>query len=232
MAGGRDAELGGRKTATLRWVEATAYQLFVDKGFSSVTAEEIATASGISVRTFYRYFPDGKEGLVLRRARLAVDELAEALRRRPPQESARAALFGTISEVLREWNSEASASSQPSFEVSNILYSQIAMQDSTLLARLIGERVLLLEPVVEQLALRMSVDPAVDVRPRLLAHAANSSITAAWFMVQENPSLDWAELVEESLAVLAAGFDHAALRSVAGSSGTRADVRPSAQLID
>jgi len=124
------------------------------------------------------------------------------------------ALREAVLEIAVEWNSSAPTLSQPSIEVSSILYSQIAMQDSALLSRLIGERVLLLEPLTEQLALRLAVDPALDVRPRLMAHAANSAITAAWFTAQANPNLDWADLIGVSLSALEGGFSSTALREV------------------
>jgi AcrR family transcriptional regulator len=195
------------RALTLRVIESAAFGLFVDKRFGDVTAEEIANAAGISVRTFYRYFPEGKEGVVLRRARAAVQDLVDALKRRPPQESAPVALREAVLNVAREWNSSEPTLSQPAIEISSNLYSQIAMQDSALLARLIGERILLLEPIVEQLALRLAVDPTVDVRPRLMAHAANSAVTAAWFATQIDPSLDWLDLIGASLEVLGTGFE-------------------------
>ena len=96
-------------------------------------------------------------------------------------------------------------------------------RSSVLLARLAGERVLLLEPIVEQLALRLSVDPTADVRPRSMAHAVNAAVTAAWFTTRIDPGLDWVDLIEESLDVLERGLVPSCLR--AGAVGRRpADV--------
>ncbi|MEU6233633.1 TetR family transcriptional regulator [Kitasatospora sp. NPDC047058] len=45
-----------RRDATRLEIARTAAALFAERGAEAVTAEEIALASGISLRTFYRYF--------------------------------------------------------------------------------------------------------------------------------------------------------------------------------
>lgn len=204
--GGSGSSGSSGLAATYAAIQSAAFELFVDKGYARVTPDEIAGAAGVSVRTFYRYFSEGKEGVVLSQGRAEVEDLVDALRARPPQESALVALRCAVLEVVAEWNSSTPELSNPSLEVTTVVYSQIAAQDGVLLARLIGERILLLEPVVEQLALRLAVNPEVDVRPRLMAHAANAAITAAWFTTRLDPETDWLDLVTRSLDALERGF--------------------------
>lgn len=49
---------GGRPAATSpHELAAAAQQLFLEKGFDETSVEDIATAVGVSRRTFFRYFP-------------------------------------------------------------------------------------------------------------------------------------------------------------------------------
>jgi AcrR family transcriptional regulator len=195
---------GGQTTADA--ISAAGFRLFVDKGYPRVTAEAIARAAGISVRTFYRYFPEGKEGVILRYARSQVDDFVDAVSSRPPWESAFDALRNATLDVVSEWNSSAPRSPRHPLEVTVQVYAQIAAQDAILLARLVGERVLHLEPIVQQLALRLGVDPDLDPRPRLMTQAANAAVTAGWLTTRSDPESDWVDVVARSLDLLEVGL--------------------------
>ncbi len=45
-----------RKAQTRREIAETALTLFARDGYDAVSAEAIAESSGVSLRTFYRYF--------------------------------------------------------------------------------------------------------------------------------------------------------------------------------
>ena len=63
--GARSDERRERKrTRTRLMIQAEAFRLFAQKGYTETTVEEIADAAAISPRTFFRYFPT-REDVVL-----------------------------------------------------------------------------------------------------------------------------------------------------------------------
>jgi len=72
-----------RKAATRLEVAREAVRLFTSKGVAGTSAEEIAAAAGISVRTLWRYFPS-KESCVWPLLTAGIQNLARSLRAWPP----------------------------------------------------------------------------------------------------------------------------------------------------
>jgi AcrR family transcriptional regulator len=200
-------------------ISDAAFGLFVEVGYPRVTGSAIAKRAGVSVRTFYRYYPEGKEGVVLRYARSETAALLEAVRSRSPAEGAFEALRNAVLEMVSQWNSSTPRTPIIPLEVSAQIYAQIASQDAVLLARLSGERVLSLEPIVQQLALRLGVDPDTDVRPRLMAHTVDGAVRAAWLTTRSDPEADWTDLLVSSLDALE--------RGLGGQASTRGTAAPS-----
>ncbi|MBQ0826802.1 TetR family transcriptional regulator [Streptomyces tagetis] len=46
-----------KKAATRRSIQGHAMRLFLEKGYDATRVEEIAAAAGVSIMTFFRYFP-------------------------------------------------------------------------------------------------------------------------------------------------------------------------------
>jgi AcrR family transcriptional regulator len=88
-----------RLEAMISEVERVALRLFDDRGFAHVTVEDIASEAGISVRTFYRYFPT-KEDVLQVRLRREARILQEALRERPSDEAPVRALRVAFGQVV------------------------------------------------------------------------------------------------------------------------------------
>jgi AcrR family transcriptional regulator len=195
--------------ATTYAIERAALALFVERGLDVVTAEQVAEASGISVRTFFRHFPEGKQGVLLLETRRGVELLKQALRRRPPHEPALVAMREAALESVRLLDEPSGPDETYGREQAMQLFSQIVAKHPDLLARLMGERQLLMEGLVGLVALRMSVDPDTDVRPRLLVHSADAAIAGAWFIAYANPHLDRCALLEEAFEVLETGMSTA-----------------------
>jgi AcrR family transcriptional regulator len=83
------------RRATREAVLAAARALFATKGYEDTSVREIAEASGVPERTFYRHF-DGKEGLLDDELQRWVDAVAGAIRARPEQEPPLTAIERTV----------------------------------------------------------------------------------------------------------------------------------------
>jgi AcrR family transcriptional regulator len=194
------AGLGPRAIATMDVVELAALREFADRGFEETTAEHIAMASGVSVRTFFRYFPRGKEDVMVLQFRRWVRQLGEATRARPPQEPA----WTSMREAVRS----IPALSGP-IEVSAEavwMHRQVARRHPGLHETMTAHHHALAEPLVEMAALRMSVDPSVDLRPRLMVHAMLAAAMVTWLAWLANDDMDAFGAFEQALDVLEVGM--------------------------
>jgi AcrR family transcriptional regulator len=89
-----------RKAATRLEIAREAVALFTAQGVTATSAEEIAAAAGISVRTLWRYFPN-KESSVLPLLTGGIEATARALRSWPAG-SGMAALLDDLERQGRE----------------------------------------------------------------------------------------------------------------------------------
>jgi AcrR family transcriptional regulator len=87
-----------KKLETRREIVAAARELVAARGLHGVTVDEIATAAGVSPRTFFNYFPS-KEDAVVGVDPAVIAEKADELRARPAGERPVEALR----EVLISW---------------------------------------------------------------------------------------------------------------------------------
>ncbi|CAJ62072.1 Putative TetR-family transcriptional regulator [Frankia alni ACN14a] len=102
----------GRLSATLAMrrramaadlIEQAALELFTVRPMDEVTVEQIAAAAGVSVRSFYRYYPGKEMILTALPVRLAT-AIAEETARRPPTEAPFAALRNAVDTLTEETN--------------------------------------------------------------------------------------------------------------------------------
>ena len=93
-----NTELGMRerkKRRTRQLIRDTAVRFFMERGFDAVTVAEIAREADVSEATVFNHFPT-KEDLVYGQMEVFENELLEAVRNRPPGESALAAYAGFV----------------------------------------------------------------------------------------------------------------------------------------
>ncbi len=87
-----------RKLETRQEIAGAALALFLRDGFDSVGAEEIAAQAGVSLRTFYRYFPS-KDEVLAPIVAAGTAQLSRAIAARPSTESLVVAVHGAYEQI-------------------------------------------------------------------------------------------------------------------------------------
>jgi len=192
--------LGPRALSTMEIVEVAALRQFLERGFQETTAETIAAASGVSVRTFFRYFPRGKEDVMVLQFRRWVRHLTTAMRARPTNESAWTALRHAVHEIPLLVASEGIS------EEAIMMHREIARRNPGLHDTMTAEHHALAEPLVEMAALRMSVDLRKDLRPRLMVHSMLAVATVTWLAWLADSEMDALAEFERALDLLDQGM--------------------------
>ena len=168
-----------KKRQTREALVRAALELFDAKGYEHTAVREITDAVDVSERTFFRYFAS-KEDLAVSFARDWTDTMLAALAARPPGEEPLAAMRAAFRESLLTLAAgEGADSGAPTY----LLVTRLIDSTPSLLAqhlRYVHDRD---EEIVGLLAAREGVDPAADLRPRVLAAAFGGLIflaTRAW----------------------------------------------------
>jgi AcrR family transcriptional regulator len=187
-----------RRAELLSQIQLTAHQLFAERGFEAVTTEDIASAAGISISTYFRHAPT-KEDLLVAPVRQAVAEMVASYSARPPDESAAEALIHLFVENTRDKTPQ------------NLEYWEQAIVAAP---HLLSESALISEndydQLIELVAARMGVDAATDTRPLLLVHtglATAQFVLGRWLSMDPETSSPLHVQLEEALRITLAGFD-------------------------
>jgi AcrR family transcriptional regulator len=149
-----------RRSILVGGYERIALELFADRGYHSVTVDDIAAEAGVSSRTLFRYFPT-KEDCLLgfpRRGMAAEVAMIEALE---PSDAPLEAAWGVVREFF---------SSRPLDTDLLKLWQAAAAEAPEVVARVRGERMHALnDALVAYCERSLGVDAAVDPRPRVIA---------------------------------------------------------------
>src|SRR5262249_9370909 len=152
-----EGSLRDRQRAQIRAdIRRAAFRLFVERGYDAVTTEEIASAAGVSPRTFFRHVPT-KEELLLAPVRHGGAEVVILLDQRPVTESPDVALTNAIITRTRSFDEADTEEWREALLVAPDLLHKLRFHtpaDKERAMRLIAER--------------MGTDPDTDIRPALL----------------------------------------------------------------
>ncbi|GAA2153905.1 TetR family transcriptional regulator [Kitasatospora kazusensis] len=176
-----------KKQRTRDALVESAHRLFLEQGYARTTVDEIAAAVDVSQRTFFRYFAN-KDEVALAILADAEDHFVANLRERPAAENPLQALRHAIVRTWRELGG--SPDGRPSSITAALELIQLIESTPTLLAAHL-RRITEQEQIVAGiLAEREGLDPAVDLRPRVMA--------AVFGGVLRSAHLSWSAEVESS----------------------------------
>ena len=185
-----------KKLATRSALTTAALQLAVERGVDAVTAEDVADAAGVSVRTFFNYFATKEQAFVaddLERGRRFVEAVTQA----PEDVALWPLLRQTAAEVL-------AVPDLPSRE--QALKEQLVRTNPGVLAEATAAFARLEEELVVELLRR---DPSSGaLHARLLANAvlaAVRSATETW-LSPDAGGRSFSDLLDEAFTVLAPAF--------------------------
>jgi AcrR family transcriptional regulator len=163
--------LRDRQRAQIRAdIRRAAFRLFVERGYDAVTTEEIATAAGVSPRTFFRHVPT-KEELLLGPVRHGGAAIVALLEQRPADEPPDVALANAIITRTRSFDQSDTEQWRAALLVAPDLLEKVSIHtpvDKERTLKLIAER--------------MRTNPDADTRPGLLVQL---SFAAADFAFQQ-----------------------------------------------
>jgi TetR/AcrR family transcriptional regulator, regulator of mycofactocin system len=173
-----------RRRRIAEQIETVAIGLFAERGYNSVTLEQIAAEAGVSTRTLTRYFPL-KEDLLLELPRRASRAMADALARTTLSPEPVADLWQLWGDLTVEYST-----SLGQF----FTWRRAATTAPEISARVMGEQSAALAPLLAaHFADAMGLSLDEDVRPRTLAaavSAANAAVVDFWLQRGGTDALD------------------------------------------
>jgi AcrR family transcriptional regulator len=183
-------------------ISNAAWRLFGARGYEDTTVAEIATAAGVSRRTFFRYFASKEDVLVE-----TTDELAEAMlaamEARPADEPPLVAIERALVPVLESRIADTE-------RLHTII--RLLRESRTLRRAMLERHALLEERLAVLLALRLGTDTITDSTPALLAFVARAMMDTAFNVAYDQGRTDVAALVAELFTKLG---EHTMLRGKA-----------------
>jgi AcrR family transcriptional regulator len=161
-----------KKLRTRTALVDAALELFLEKGYEATTIDEIVAAVRMSQRTFFRYFAT-KEDVVTGFLAEYDEVMKEALAARPPGERPLTALYESLRAVLA-----AISESDPEATDRFRRVRQVIEANPPLVAAQMARHAAAEGELVTLVARRLGVDPADDVRPRLIVafHTATARV--------------------------------------------------------
>jgi AcrR family transcriptional regulator len=159
-----------RKRLTAAELEAAAFRLFGERGFDSVTVDDIAAEADVSRRTFFRYFAS-KEDVLLADHLVQLARLREAMAARPAEEPVLTALRNALLSMTTDFEDR---------KEMIILRGRIMRDTPSLQARSLVHQQAWETAMQEMVAERLGVDPVADLRPGVVSATTLAAMRVAF----------------------------------------------------
>jgi mycofactocin system transcriptional regulator len=186
---------GDGREATRARIEQAALDLFARKGFEAVTADDIAAATGISRRTFFRCFAT-KADAVWGNFAGHVARLERRLAETDPAQP----VLASVCEAYVEVNDYGDADLPLLRERMQLILTEPALQAHSQLRYAEVDRV-----VAEHVARRTDTSPT-DLLPRLVATSTRAAATTAFELWLADERVPLRVRLADALAQLIDGF--------------------------
>jgi mycofactocin system transcriptional regulator len=174
-------------------IERVALELFAARGFEETPVEDIATAAGISRRSFFRYFAS-KNDIPFGNFESLLDDLDRWLSSEPDDRP----LFEVIADAVMRFNRLHTDGPVAHRERMELILHTPALRANAALRHADWRAV-----VARYAARRMGV-PASELGPQLVAHVANGASNAAYEQWLRHESSDLFDLVHRAFNLVQA----------------------------
>ena len=188
-----------KKSETRTALSQAVLRLALERGLDDVTADDIAAAANVSVRTFHNYFGTKEEALVAA-WRSEFQVYVDALRDRPSDEP----ILTSLEHVFSRIASSVGDGGDGIAAHTDLLWTSLAM--ARYRSALLDEGIRMITEIV---AARTGTDAATDVYPHLLTAAAISAIVTSFQFpgAGDTSSQERERLLHECFDLLRAGFE-------------------------
>ena len=186
-----------RSIETRRALEQAAIALFVEQGYDRTTIDDIATAAGVSARTFFRHF-DAKEDVLIGDQGEMRQRLARCFSSRPDEEPVLTCVREALMAFAAEYEDERD---------DHLRRARLSWSVPSVAARSAELRRPWEELITDLCARRLGVDARLDLRPLLIARATLAALETAlqWWMLHDGkPALP--TLIASTLDLLQTDF--------------------------
>ncbi|WP_285742282.1 TetR family transcriptional regulator [Lentzea sp. NBRC 105346] len=184
-----------KKAATRAALADAALTLCAEHGVDVVTVEQIATAAGVSLRTFFNYFPSKEEAVVAGDMATA-EAFVHAFTERPASEPVLVALGAALHETIPE-----------QIELGRLKQLRALRHTPSLLPHLMAAYAVRERELADAVAARAGIDADADPYPQMTAAAVMATLRAIvqwWFDKPDTHTTG--QLIDRLIAQLGAGF--------------------------
>ena len=185
-----------KKRETRRAINLAALDLVEEKGFASVTTEEIAARAGVSARTFFNYFPS-KEAAVIGTTAEELESYAAALEEAVDGESP----LDSLRRILAGMLAPASVDRELRAKRRRILLGEPALAPA-----LVGNNIRIENALTAALERRLGMRPGESLGPRLTVAVAIAAVRACIEHQQNGGSGRLERNIDQAFDSIAAGL--------------------------